>query len=153
MDEIIIDTIVLDYLTRNQQALSPLARRRIEQADTVFVCVVSLWELANHVREGLIRLDIDFDRFYQQALQTLGITLLDSQWAALSHLATFDYQIISKPWQRTLNGVTQTGTKQELHKDPFDRMIIAHGLTLNLPVVSPDTFFPHYADQGLRVIW
>lgn len=153
MDEIIIDTIVLDYLTRNQKALSPLARGRIEQADTVFVCVASLWELANHVREGLLRLDTDFDRFYQRALQTLGITLLDSQWAALSYLATFDYQVISKPWQRIMNGVTQTGTKQELHKDLFDRMIIAHGLTLNLPVVSPDTFFPHYADKGLQIIW
>lgn len=37
MDEIIIDTSVLDYLTRNQKAISSLARQRIELADTVFV--------------------------------------------------------------------------------------------------------------------
>ncbi|WP_420149953.1 type II toxin-antitoxin system VapC family toxin [Spirosoma sp.] len=153
MDEIIIDTIVLDYLTRNQKALSPTARTRIEQADTVYVCVANLWELANHIREGLIVLDTDFDSFYQRALQTLGITLLDSQWSAISYLTTFDYQIISKPWQRIINGKPTTGIKQELHKDPFDRMIIAHGLVMNLPVVSPDTFFPHYADRGLQVIW
>jgi|GEM_PF-3588292 len=67
MDEIIIDTIVLDYLTRNQKALSPTARKRIEQADTVYVSVVSLWELANHIREGLIILDADFDSFYQRS--------------------------------------------------------------------------------------
>lgn len=153
MDEIIIDTIVFDYLTRNQKALSPTARKRIEQADTVYVSVVSLWELANHIREELIVLDADFDSFYQKALQTLGIALLDTQWSALSYLATFDYRIISKPWQRTINGVVTTGTKQELHKDPFDRMIIAHSLTMNLPVVSPDTFFPHYTELGLQVIW
>jgi len=64
MDEIIIDTIVLDYLTRNQKVLSPTARKRIEQADTVYVCVVSMWELANHIREGLIVLDTNFDSFY-----------------------------------------------------------------------------------------
>ncbi len=153
MDEIILDTIVFDYLTRNQKALSVTARRQIEQADTVYVSVVSIWELANHVREGLIVLNADFDSSYQKALQTLGITLLDTQWSALSYLATFDYQIISKPWQRTVNKVTTTGVKQELHKDPFDRMIIAHSLAMNLPVVSPDTLFPHYVDRGLKVIW
>ena len=153
MDELIINTIVLNYLTRNQKALSPTAIKRIEQADTVYVCVSSLWELANHIREGLSVLDTDFDSFYQKALQTLSITLLDTQWQALSYLATFDYQIISKTWQRTINGVVSTGIKQELHKDPFDRMIIAHSLVMNLPVVSPDTFFPHYADSGLQVIW
>ena len=153
MDEILIDTIVLDYLTRNQKALSPTSLKRIEQADSVYVSISSLWELANHIREGLIVLDTDFDSFYQKALQTLGIIVLDTQWAALNYLATFDYQIISKPWQRTVNGVITTGVKQELHKDPFDRIIIAHGLIMNLPVVSPDTFFPHYADKGLQVIW
>ncbi len=104
MDEIIIDTIVLDYLTRNQRALSPTARKRIEQADTVYVCIVSMWQLANHIREGLIVLDTDFDSFYQKALQTLGITLMDTQWSALRYLATFDYQISSKIWQRTIEG-------------------------------------------------
>lgn len=128
MNELIVDTIVLDYLTRNQKALSPTARKQIEQADAVYVCVVSMWELANHVREGYIVLNADFDSFYQNALQTLGITLLDTQWSSLSYLATFDYQIISKPWQRNTNGVITTGVKQELHKDPFDRMIIAHGI-------------------------
>ena len=153
MDEIIIDTIVLDYLTRNQKALTPTSVRRIEQADTVYVCVSSMWELANHVREGLIVLDTNFDGFYQKALQTLGVTLLDTQWSALSYLATFDYQVINKPWQRTVNNVITAGTKQELHKDPFDRIIIVHSLVMNLPVVSPDTLFPHYMDRGLQVIW
>ncbi|RCR71465.1 hypothetical protein DUE52_00580 [Larkinella punicea] len=50
MDEIIIDTIVLDYLTRNQKALSTRSVKAIEQADTVYVCVSSLWELADHIR-------------------------------------------------------------------------------------------------------
>ncbi len=153
MDEIIINTIVLDYLTRNQKQLSHTAIKRIEQADTVYVSISSLWELANHVREGLIILDADFDSFYQKALQTLGLVLLDTQWAALNYLSTFDYQIISRPWQRTINGIVTQGVKQELHKDLFDRIIIAHRLVMNLPVVSPDTFFSHYTDKGLNVIW
>lgn len=140
-------------MTRNQKAVSPTSIKRIEQADTVYVSISSLWELANHIREGLIVLDTDFDSFYQKALQTLGLVLLDTQWAALNYLATFDYQIISKPWQRTINGIVTTGIKQELNKDPFDRIIIAHSLVMNLPVVSPDTFFPYYAEKGLEVIW
>lgn len=153
MDEILIDTIVFDYLTRNQKAIPRAVFKRIEQADMVYVCVASIWELANHVREGLIPINADFDTVYQKALETMGLTLLDTQWTALRYLSSFDYQIISKPWQRTVNGITKSGIKQELHKDPFDRMIIAHGLVMNLPVVSPDTFFPYYADLGLQVIW
>jgi PIN domain nuclease of toxin-antitoxin system len=37
MDELLLDTIAFDYLTRNQKALSSLARERIEQADTVYL--------------------------------------------------------------------------------------------------------------------
>ena len=36
------------------------------------------------------------------------------------------------------------------HKDPFDRVILAHAGAGNLRVVSPDRFFPTY---GISVLW
>lgn len=153
MNELIIDTIVFDYLTRNQQEISKKAISIMQDADIVYVCTSSIWELANHVRQGLIPLQTDFDLFYQTAIQKLGLTLLDTQWKALSYLSSFDYRIISKPYQKQINGKIISGIKQELHKDPFDRIIIAHGITMGLPVVSPDTFFPHYKSLGLTTVW
>jgi PIN domain nuclease of toxin-antitoxin system len=153
MDEIIIDTIVLDYLTRNQKAITPTAMIRIQQADVVYVSVSSIWELANHVRAKLIPINIDFDTFYQETLQKLGLTLLDTQWEALKYFSTFDYLTYNKQFTRNISGSIVIGTKQELHKDPFDRMIIAHAISMNLPLVSPDSLFPHYAQMGLKLIW
>jgi PIN domain nuclease of toxin-antitoxin system len=60
MNEIIIDTIVLDYLTRNKAAIPKSTLAQIESADIVYVCVSSLWELSNHVRDGLIPLNVNF---------------------------------------------------------------------------------------------
>ncbi len=153
MDEIIIDTIVLDYLTRNQKAITPSARNRIQQADTVYVSVASIWELSNHVRAKMIHIDLDFDEFYQQILLKFGLTLLDTQWQALKFFSSFDYLSYRKPFKKNIDGKTVIGTKQELHKDPFDRMIIAHAISMNLPLVSPDSLFPHYVPMGLKLIW
>ena len=153
MNEIILDTITFDYLIRNQKALTPKALKSIQNADAVYLCITSIWELSNHVREGLIPLKSPFEAFYQMALSQLGIILLDTQWTALSYLSKFDYQIIEKPWERNEDGVITSGVKRELHKDPFDRMILAHAISMNLPIVSPDTFFPSYQNLGLQVIW
>ncbi len=153
MDEIIIDTIVLDYLTRNQKAISRTALNRIQQADIVYVTVSSIWELANHVRAGMIPLNADFEVFYQQTIQKLGLTLLDTQWIALKYLSSFEYLSINKSFEKSINGKITMGFKQELHKDPFDRMIIAHAISMNLPIVSPDSLFPYYNSLGLKVIW
>ena len=153
MNEIILDTITFDYLIRNQKVLTPKALKSIQDADAVYLCITSIWELSNHVREGLIPLKSPFETFYQMALSQLGIILLDTQWTALSYLSKFDYQIIEKPWERNEDGVITSGVKRELHKDPFDRMILAHAISMNLPIVSPDTFFPSYQNLGLQVIW
>ena len=153
MNEIILDTITFDYLTRNQKALTNKAIKSIQEADAVYLCVTSIWELSNHVREGLIPLKTPFDAFYQMALDKFSIILLDTQWTALDYLSKFDYQIIEKPWQREENNVIISGVKRELHKDPFDRMILAHAISMKLPIVSPDTFFPSYQNLGLQVIW
>ena len=36
------------------------------------------------------------------------------------------------------------------HGDPFDRLIIAQGLVLSIPIVSRD---PKFKDFGVEVIW
>lgn len=38
------------------------------------------------------------------------------------------------------------------HYDPSDHVIIAHAMTLKLPLISSDTKFPFYCKQGLDLI-
>ncbi len=40
-----------------------------------------------------------------------------------------------------------------LHRDPFDRMIIAQALEQRCPVLSADRRFELYKGEGLQVIW
>ena len=39
------------------------------------------------------------------------------------------------------------------HKDPSDHVIIAHAITEHLPLISSDTRFWFYCDQGLDLIF
>ena len=36
------------------------------------------------------------------------------------------------------------------HKDPFDRLIVAQALTMDVPLLSPDAAFDRY---GITRIW
>ena len=39
------------------------------------------------------------------------------------------------------------------HKDPFDRMLIWQAITKNMTLISKDTLFDQYKDDGLKIIW
>ena len=39
------------------------------------------------------------------------------------------------------------------HKDPSDHVIIAHAITERMPLISSDTRFWFYRDQGLDLIF
>ena len=38
------------------------------------------------------------------------------------------------------------------HRDPFDRLIIAHAITERIPLISSDSAFPRYEKYGLDLI-
>jgi PIN domain nuclease of toxin-antitoxin system len=150
MSVVLLDTIALDFLVFRLNELPPKATTAIERADQVLVSQVSLWEMSNHVREGQIKLNDPFAVFWKKALTTFGLTLLDLQWPALAYMASFAYHIIEKPFKRPDGS---SGVKKELHKDTFDRLMIAHAISMNVPIISSDQFFPHYKPLGLQVIW
>jgi len=49
-----------------------------------------------------------------------------------------------------LNHLLVLSTLPLIHRDPFDRIIIAQGMTENLTVISKDSFFKEY---DLLIIW
>jgi PIN domain nuclease of toxin-antitoxin system len=38
------------------------------------------------------------------------------------------------------------------HYDPSDHIIIAHAITMNMPLISSDRKFPFYREQGLDLV-
>lgn len=154
MDTILLDTITFDYLLHSPANLSRKAADAINKAGVLFVSVASLWEMTSHIRTGKITINAPFDLYINDALATFGVSLLPVDWQALAYLTTFEIVEIKKPFERiTKGGETVQGIKTELHKDPFDRMLLAHALALRVPIVSPDQLFPHYESLGLRLIW
>ena len=139
MAKILLDTIVFDYLVRNKQKISHKALNMMEDLDNdLYLSVVSLWEMSNHVKTGKIIIQGTFSDFFKGMLSKFNITLLPITWEAMEYMAQFDYvyKFADLP-----------------HKDTFDRMIIAHALTDNMILVSPDDWFPFYAPLGLKVLW
>ena len=44
----------------------------------------------------------------------------------------------------------RAGRLSGLHRDPFDRMIAAQAMSLDIPVITPDPLFDSF---GVRRIW
>ncbi len=139
MAKILLDTIVFDYLIRNKQKISHKALNMMEDLDNdLYLSVVSLWEMSNHVKVRKFAVKGDFSDFFEGMLSAFNITLLPITWKAMNYMSQFDY--VYK-------------FENLLHKDTFDRMIIAHALTDNMILVSPDDWFPFYEPLGLKVLW
>jgi PIN domain nuclease of toxin-antitoxin system len=122
---LILDTHVLLWW---REAARPLSRRaRAEIADgsnEILVSVASLWEIT--IKRSLGKLTFPDDLEAVIAEERLGLLSISFQ-----HLRTLD----SLP---------------HLHRDPFDRLLLAQSLAERLPIVSNDRRFAAY---GATLIW
>jgi PIN domain nuclease of toxin-antitoxin system len=115
---IILDTHVLLWMDRNDEALGPQTRQWVEQAwrtDVVAVSAISFWESALLARRGRIALPVAVDVWRADLLQA-GIReiAVDGRIALLS---------------TRLEG---------LHQDPADRFIVASAMTAGALLVTAD---------------
>jgi PIN domain nuclease of toxin-antitoxin system len=110
-------------------ALSNKARKTLaNESNVIIVSAATAWEIATKVRLGRLpgaeRLEQDFLAVMEEA----GYTQLPIDTAS----------------------ALRAGRLTADHKDPFDRMIAAQALALDVAVVSPDLQFD---DFGVRRIW
>lgn len=126
---ILLDTCTLIWATLSPSSLSAHARRAIADGNNVVMAsAASAWEIATKVRLGRLPGVEDLEPNFLDVMEDAGYTLLaiDTQ-AAL-----------------------RAGRLVSEHRDPFDRMIAAQALALDIPVVSPDTAFDHLS---VRRLW
>jgi len=123
MRHILLDTHAWVWSLTGQARLSASAVAAMEQAETVFVSAISLFEIGQKVRLGKWPEMAPFlDRL---------IALADEQGARLVELSPQASLLAATlPWE---------------HRDPFDRIIGATAITRGLALVSADLVFDDLA--------
>jgi PIN domain nuclease of toxin-antitoxin system len=123
--KVLLDTHVLLWWVTDDERISDAARDIMLTAD-VFVSVASLWEI--EIKRGLGRIDANSRQLLDEVSRTEGYRVLEIR---PTHVLTL-------------------GDLPLLHKDPFDRMLIAQAVRDRLTLVSRDTVIRRYQ---VDVVW
>ena len=127
--KVLLDSCAVIWATMSPAALGHQAREMLaDESNVILVSAASAWEIATKVRLGKLPGAEKLERDYLAVMKEAGYTLLaiDTESALRAGRLTAE------------------------HKDPFDRMIAAQALAMDVPVLSPD---PQLDQFGVRRIW
>jgi PIN domain nuclease of toxin-antitoxin system len=121
---LLLDTHVLLWWLGDNKALAQAARDAIGSPDNiVYVSAASIWEIAIKKSLGKLRAPDDFESMVEaEGFEALPISLFHAE---------------------------QAGALPPLHRDPFDRMLVAQAQAEGLIVISQDRRLAQY---GVRVV-
>ena len=126
---LLLDThAFLWWLVDSPRLPRPVCRAIEDDANDVLVSAASAWEIATKHRIG---------KLPEAAAVALDI-------AGAIAVEGFEELPI------TVDDAARAGSLPGLHRDPFDRMLIAQALTGNLALASNDPLFDRY---GVRRLW
>lgn len=126
--------VLLDTHTLIWAALSPASLSRKTSAviadpeNEILVSAASAWEIATKVRLGKFPEAVAFERRFLEAVEEAGYVLLPIDPAIALRAGRFTAE----------------------HGDPFDRILAAQALALDLPVISIDAKLDQF---GVRRVW
>ncbi len=121
---LLLDSHILVWLMAEDMRLSAEARTLISSATAVFASTASIWELSIKVSLGKLRLDIE------------GLAgLLDA--AGICEL------------QITRQHAMAVARLPHLHRDPFDRLLIAQAITEPMRLLTADPQLAAYSELVL----
>ena len=115
---LLLDTHAFIWWRSAPARLGPAARQAIAEAESVHVSMASAWETAIKVSIGKLRLDTRFE----DGIAESGFRPLPIAFGHLDRLAALPF----------------------LHRDPFDRMLIAQALADGLTIVTVDRRIARY---------
>lgn len=122
---LLIDSHVLVWWRAGSSQLSAVARDAVaDPANEVLISIAGLWELTIKQATGKLTFTSDLEAM----LADEGISVLAITFAHLRQL----------------------GSLPRVHRDPFDRMMIAQALAERIPIVTIDRAFALY---GVGIIW
>ena len=126
--KLLLDTCTFLWLAGGQ-SLSPAAGAAVrDPANDVYLSAVTTWEIVTKHRAGRLPLPEPPDRLIPTERRLRGVAAL-----------AFDEE-----------SALFASRLPPLHRDPFDRMLIAQAIASSLAIVTPD---PAIAQYPVRVIW
>jgi PIN domain nuclease of toxin-antitoxin system len=121
--KLLLDTHVFLWFIGADQRLKKSHEQSIrDSANQVFLSVVSVWEAAVKHALGRLPLPADPGVYLSTQRQRHGISTLALDEASVAQLSKLP----------------------ELHRDPFDRMLLCQALHHNLTIVTADRLFASY---------
>lgn len=123
MSGFLLDTHVLLWSLDDAEQLAGHHRTIIQNEESVFVSVATLWEIA--IKSSLNKLVVPVD--LHDVVRRAGYSVLGIE---LRHIAALE-------------------TLPHLHRDPFDRMLIAQARTEDLSILSVNR---HFSSYDVRII-
>jgi PIN domain nuclease of toxin-antitoxin system len=127
--KVLLDTCVVIWATLSPSTLSRQAQEIIaDEGNGILVSAASAWEIATKVRIGKLPGAEKLEHDFLKVMEDAGYLLLPVD----------------------IECALRAGRLVADHRDPFDRMIAAQALALDIPVLSPD---PQLDQFAIRRIW
>jgi PIN domain nuclease of toxin-antitoxin system len=125
---LLLDTQVVLWAASEAERLSCKVRRAIENpTGERYLSAASVWELSIKAAAGRVELPVPLEPFVRD-LEFRGVRFLPVEWG---------HAVVA-------------GNLPPVHKDPFDRMLVAQALVEDLTLVTADRTLKGYQ---ARVLW
>lgn len=119
----LLDTHSLIWFLDGSARLSPIAYRlTVDPQSTLCISAASLWEIAIKIGTGKLRLAWSYREFVEFQVPEANLEVINIQ---SQHLITLSELPL-------------------IHRDPFDRMLIAQAIAEDIPIISVDTALDAY---------
>jgi PIN domain nuclease of toxin-antitoxin system len=116
---LLADTHTFMWFVDDNDKLSGEARRLLEDDNEIVLSIASLWEIAIKVSLDKLALPVPYQDFVTQQVTVNRIDILPVSVNHLSILTELPF----------------------LHRDPFDRLLVAQAIVENLPIIGTDPAF------------
>jgi len=124
---LLLDTHIYLWWIKDDRKLSKIAGNKIAEADEVYISSASIWEIAIKLKLG--KLSVDMNKLIQ--------AIHDSRFLELSVTSRHAAAITRLP---------------DIHRDPFDRMLIAQAISEPLTLLTADPMLKKYSELVEMVV-
>lgn len=122
----LLDTNVLVFLLSAPSELSEKASRVVRFEPDLYASMASLWEIGIKQGLGKLRLGLTIPEIEEQCIER-DIRILPIRSAAIERLKQLP----------------------DIHRDPFDRLLVAHAQEEEMTIVTRDKIIPLYPVQTI----
>ena len=127
--KLLLDTCTFLWIVQGEKSLPDTVRITFSDPDNeVYLSVISVWEMSLKYQLGKLSLPLPPEQFVPRQREDHFITSLELTETDTLHLANLP----------------------DVHKDPFDRMLVCQAIEQALTILTPDPLIRRYP---IRTMW